>query len=45
MLRGLPCNLKIELIYFATEINTVAVHLRAPAINPKSDLFTRQFTK
>ena len=27
------------------KIYTVAAHLRATAINPKSDLFTRQFTK
>ena len=25
--------------------DTIAAHLRAAAINPKSDFFTRQFTK
>ena len=26
-------------------LNTVAAHLRAAAINPKSDLFAREFTR
>ena len=45
--RKIPFDLTFKLLFKKSSIIlfTVAAHLRAAAMNPKSDFFTREFTK